>query len=107
MADAPLGFRYDNCLLNLYERGEHAMGFHVDDMAGLVAAAGVAIVSLGAPRTLVFQRIGDKARTAPFRLGGGSLLWMSAAVQDAWKHGLPAEPGAGARISLTFRATAG
>jgi len=103
---ARLGFSYDNCLLNLYEHGGHGMGFHVDDMTGLVAEAGVAIVSLGAPRTLVFHRIGDKAQTAAFRLRGGSLLWTPAAVQMAWKHGLPAEPGAGPRISMTFRATA-
>jgi alkylated DNA repair dioxygenase AlkB len=52
----------------------------------------------------VFQRIGDKTRTATLRLSAGSLCWMPPGVQHLWTHGVPAEPGAGARISLTFRA---
>jgi alkylated DNA repair dioxygenase AlkB len=102
--EARFGHRYNNCLVNLYENGGNTMGFHVDDMRGLVADTGVAIVSVGATRSIVFQRIGNKTRTETLRLTPGSLLWMPSALQELWKHGIPAEPGASARISLTFRA---
>ena len=105
--EARLGWRYDNCLANLYDDGESTMGFHVDHLDGLCAEAGVAVVSLGAPRSLVFRRIGDTSRRVSVRCTPGSLLWMPPAVQSAWKHGVPAEPGAGARISLTFRRLSG
>lgn len=101
-----LGHRYDNCLMNLYEDGARTMGFHVDELRGLAAGAGVAVVSLGATRTLVFRRVDARDQRARVALRAGSLLWMPPAVQDLWQHGVLAEPGAGPRISLTFRALA-
>jgi len=105
------GFTPDNCLLNEYATGAHTMGLHTDRLDDLAPGTGVAIVSLGAPRTLRFvamidgrrPKANEEAREVPVRLGGGSLLVMPAIVQTAWLHGVAAEPDAGLRVSLTFR----
>lgn len=84
--------------------GASSMGFHSDAVAQLEPDTGVAIVSVGAERTLRFRRIDDRARAWDFMLANGSLLFMSDDVQTAYQHAVPVERDAGARISLTFRA---
>lgn len=101
--EARLERRYNNCLVNLYESGSHTMGFHRDDLTGCDRHSGVAIVSLGDPRSLTFQRSGAKSQQWSIALAAGSLLWMSGDVQSRWKHAVLAEPERGARVSLTFR----
>lgn len=99
-----LEFAPNNCLVNYYPDGRSTMGFHRDDTAGLAPNTGVAIVSLGATRTLVFRQREFPDQTVTFPLSSGSLLYMPPAVQDTWQHGVPEEPEAtGGRISLTFR----
>jgi alkylated DNA repair dioxygenase AlkB len=99
-----LGFVPNNCLINYYPDGHSTMGFHRDDTAGLVPETGVAIVSLGTPRTLVFRAKTNHEHCVSFRLPSGSLLYMPPTVQDSWQHGVPEEPEAtGGRTSLTFR----
>ncbi len=98
-----LGYRSNNCLANYYADGESAMGFHSDSTDGLAPATGIAIVSLGAERTITFQAKADKLYTAEFLLRCGSLLFMTAEVQNDWKHAILPQRGATGRISLTFR----
>lgn len=97
------GYRSNNCLLNYYETGTAKMGFLADSNRDLVPGTGVAIVSLGESRTLVFRAKHNKSEEHFLRLGQGSLLYMFPDVQDLWLHALPPEPEAGPRISLTFR----
>ena len=101
--EARLEFRPNNFLLNFYESGEATMGFHSDSTAGLVSGTGVAIISLGAERSITFQSKQDKKVERSYRLKSGSLLYMGAEVQDDWKHAILKQSGAGGRISLTFR----
>jgi alkylated DNA repair dioxygenase AlkB len=103
-AAALAGHPFDNCLLNLYETGLHTMGFHHDSYDGLVDTSWIAIASLGAARPLVF-RSDDHRHHAQQLLEHGSIFLMNRATQLAWSHGLPRLSSAGARISLTFRAT--
>lgn len=98
-----LSFRPNNCLANYYETGQNTMGFHVDSTEELVPGTGIAIVSLGAERTLTFRRMDDTTIRVPYSLRSGSLLYMPAEVQQEWKHGLLKQEGAEGRISLTFR----
>ncbi|MFC4160529.1 alpha-ketoglutarate-dependent dioxygenase AlkB family protein [Chitinimonas lacunae] len=101
-----LGFLPDNCLLNYYPNGAASMGFHYDDTALLAPDSGIAVLSLGAVRTLRFRprhQRGAAGPDFPCRLENGSLLFMSAALQADWLHGLPAEADCGPRLSLTFR----
>jgi len=101
--DAALGFRPNNCLLNYYTDGESSMGFHSDTSEELAPNTGVAILSLGAARPIVFRLKADKTVEHTYALESGSLLHMSDAIQREWLHAIPTAPGAGPRISATFR----
>ncbi|KRB96473.1 alpha-ketoglutarate-dependent dioxygenase AlkB [Duganella sp. Root198D2] len=98
-----LGFTPNNCLLNYYEDGNSSMGFHSDSSEELSAGTGVAIVSLGSMRSLVFRSKADKSVEFDFPLPAGSLIYMTKDVQDHWLHAVPKMRHAGPRISLTFR----
>jgi alkylated DNA repair dioxygenase AlkB len=99
-----LGYIPNNCLANYYPSGESTMGFHSDSAEGLEPGTGIAIVSLGAERTITFRRIDDKSATESYRLPSGSLLWMSLEMQTQWKHAVLVDTAVnGGRISLTFR----
>ena len=104
---AMLGFEITNCLMNRYPTGDHSIGWHTDDTDILAPGTGIAIVSLGATRTLRL-RSGTGVDSDPFvytqvSLEPGSLLVMSQALQHTHKHCIKRESGAGERISLTFR----
>ncbi|MGE0545795.1 MAG: alpha-ketoglutarate-dependent dioxygenase AlkB [Kofleriaceae bacterium] len=96
------GHSFDNCLCNLYETGDHRMGFHTDSYESLEPSSWIAIASLGATRSLVFRSF-DRAYQRSFVLEHGSIVLMDAATQLGWQHAVPRQPGAGTRISLTFR----
>lgn len=102
---APLvGFLPTNCLLNQYPTGDHTIGWHADDVTILAPGTGIAIVSLGAVRTL--QLRGGEAPAFEYTslpLASGSLLFMSQELQHTHRHGIKRQPGAGLRVSLTFR----
>ena len=101
---AELGVEFNNCLLNYYESGENTMGFHADDMTGLQALTGVAIVSLGSARKITYRsKIIPTIRHA-FNLAPGSLLYMDSVVQESWVHAIRKQRDVGPRISLTWRA---
>lgn len=94
------GWLPNNCLLNMYSTGSKTIGFHTDDE--LADSTGVVIISLGAVRELVYRRISDRVEVR-YPLLNGSFLYMGNDVQEEWLHGIPKNPGAGVRISLTFR----
>lgn len=98
-----VGFTPNNCLANHYPDGCSSMGFHSDAIDRLEAGSGIAIVSLGAARDLVFRPRTGSGDDHVRRLEPGSLLLMSAEMQSDWRHGLPACDDTGGRISLTFR----
>jgi alkylated DNA repair dioxygenase AlkB len=100
---AALAFTPTNCLMNRYPTGDHIIGWHVDDVDILAPGTGIAIVSLGAPRTLRLRSGGDPFVYELVRLEPGSLFVMDQALQHTHKHAIKREPGAGERISLTFR----
>ena len=102
VARALAGHDFDNCLCNLYESGENTMGFHADSYDELEPDSLIAIASFGAARPLVF-RSRDRAQLQSYPMESGSILLMDRATQDKWQHALPRSPGAGPRISLTFR----
>ena len=96
------GHAFTNCLCNRYETGANTMGFHYDSYDGLVDGSAIAIASFGATRTLVFRST-DQQHRAEYVLEHGSILVMSAATQRTWMHAVQRSPGAGRRISATFR----
>jgi alkylated DNA repair dioxygenase AlkB len=103
-----LNFRPNNCLLNYYKNGNSYIGFHSDSAVNLAPETGVAVLSLGSPRTMVFRNKADRALQHNLILQPGSLLYMSNEMQLEWLHGIPKESnpedGAiGERISITLR----
>jgi alkylated DNA repair dioxygenase AlkB len=103
MIAAVLGFYPNNCLLNYYPDGESSMGFHSDSSEELVPGTGVAIVSLGAERAMIYRLKADKSVEATVMLPNGSLLFMSDSMQQDWLHAIPKAPGSPPRVSVTFR----
>ena len=101
--EAAIGFRPNNCLLNYYPDGDASMGFHSDSSDELAQNSGVSIVSLGAARSIVFRLKADRGVEHAIELTSGSLLHMPNAIQAEWLHAIPRAPGAGPRISATFR----
>ncbi|MEO7216321.1 alpha-ketoglutarate-dependent dioxygenase AlkB [Mucilaginibacter sp.] len=104
---AQIGFLANNCLINYYANGNSRMGFHSDQTDILATGTGVAILSLGALRTLRFREIIDKTNIVDFALPAGSLLYMDQGVQAKWEHAIPKADIDMPRISLTFRSIAG
>jgi alkylated DNA repair dioxygenase AlkB len=98
-----LGFRPTNCLLNFYESGRSSMGFHSDATHNLADGTGVAIVSVGAARSLTFRSKADEALQVNYPLPHGSLFYMSQMTQDFGMHAVKKSDANDARISLTFR----
>jgi alkylated DNA repair dioxygenase AlkB len=99
-----LNFFPNNCLLNYYENGDDSMGFHSDSSEALEPGTGVAIVSLGSVRSIVFRNKRDRSVEHAYPLPSGSLLYMTEDLQGDWLHAIPKASGVGERISLTFRA---
>lgn len=97
------GFMPTNCLLNLYQDGSSRMGFHSDATDNLDVSTGIAIISLGSTRTMVFRRKDDRSIRSEIALTNGSLLVMSAAMQRDWEHSIKQTDAVGGRISATFR----
>ena len=79
------------------------MGFHSDSSEELVKDTGVAIVSLGSVRDIVYRNKGNKSIEFSYALEPGSVLFMSDSVQKDWLHAIPKREGVGERISITFR----
>lgn len=98
-----LGFAPNNCLINYYLDGKSKMGFHSDQTDILAKGTGVAIISLGATRTLQFRNIANKELVQDISLNAGSLLYMSQEVQHHWQHAIPKSDTSDGRMSLTFR----
>lgn len=98
-----VGFLPNNCLLNYYETGRSFMGFHSDSTEELSAGTGVAIVSLGSARSLIFRSKSDKNIELEYPLPSGSLIYLNKETQDHWLHAIPKTEEVGDRISLTFR----
>jgi alkylated DNA repair dioxygenase AlkB len=92
-----------NCLANRYPTGDSKMGYHADSYASLAETSRIAIVSLGSTRTISFRRNDPCEVVRALELEPGSLLVMGPSVQESYKHAVLPAPGAGCRVSLTFR----
>ncbi|TGG94945.1 alpha-ketoglutarate-dependent dioxygenase AlkB [Natronospirillum operosum] len=99
------GTRFNSVLCNLYQHGQHSMGWHADDEPELGPEPVIASLSLGHARRFVLR---PRAKGNPDRhewsLGHGDLLVMRGQTQQHWLHGIPKTRRAvGPRVNLTFR----
>jgi alkylated DNA repair dioxygenase AlkB len=98
-----IGFKPNNCLINYYPDGASKMGYHSDQTDILEANTGIAIISVGEMRTLVFRNKNNPLDRMMYELPAGSLIYMTHEIQEHWLHAIPASKTEHARISLTFR----
>ncbi len=101
---AELGERFCTAGMCLYRDGKDSVAWHGDTIGrGRAEDTMVAIVSLGAPRSLLLRPRGGGA-TIKNQLGHGDLIVMGGSCQRTWEHCIPktARP-VGPRISIQFR----
>jgi alkylated DNA repair dioxygenase AlkB len=97
------GATFNACLLNLYQNGTQAMGWHQDNEPEIREQSSIVSLSLGAARPFQFRHI-KSGETVKLILNHGSILNMFGATQSFWKHQLPkALKVKEIRINLTFR----
>jgi alkylated DNA repair dioxygenase AlkB len=99
-----LGEPFSTAGLCLYRDGRDSVAWHGDTTGrGSAEDTMVAIVSLGAPRSLLLRPRGG-GRALRHDLGHGDLLVMGGSCQRTWEHAVPKTARAtGPRISVQFR----
>jgi alkylated DNA repair dioxygenase AlkB len=100
-----LGEPFVTAGLCLYRDGRDSVAWHGDTIGrASTEDTVVAIVSVGAPRTLALRPRGGGAAPLRFELGHGDLIVMGGSCQRTWEHAVPktARP-VGPRISVQFR----
>jgi len=100
-----LGEPFRTAGLCLYRDGQDSVAWHGDTIGrGSTQDTMVAIVSLGAPRSLTLRPRGGGGRALRHDLGHGDLLVMGGSCQRTWEHAIPKTTRAtGPRISVQFR----
>ncbi len=91
--------------LCLYRDGADSVAWHGDTIGrGSTHDTIVAIVSVGAARTLALRPRGGGPTAHRFSLGHGDLVVMGGSCQRTWEHAIPKSTSAtGPRISIQFR----
>jgi alkylated DNA repair dioxygenase AlkB len=100
-----LGEPFRTAGLCLYRDGADSVAWHGDRIGrGSKEDTMVAIVSVGAPRSLLLRPRGGGGPTLRHDVGHGDLLVMGGSCQRTWEHAIPktARP-TGPRISIQFR----
>ncbi len=100
-----LGEPFTTAGLCLYRDGQDSVAWHGDKIGRSRSEdTMVAIVSLGAARTLSLRPAGGGRIGAQFALGHGDLVVMGGSCQRTWEHAIlkTAKP-VGPRISIQFR----
>ena len=101
-----LGHHYGTTLpsisANLYRDGQDSVAWHGDRVGRHRTITIVAIVSIGAPRTLLLRPEGG-GPSVGYTLHSGDLLVQGGTCQRTHQHCVPKRAQAGPRISVMFR----
>lgn len=99
-----LGEPFATAGLCLYRDGRDSVAWHGDRIGrGRREDTMVAIVSVGAPRTLLLRPTGG-GPARRYEVGHGDLVVMGGSCQRTWEHAIPKTAKAvGPRISIQFR----
>jgi alkylated DNA repair dioxygenase AlkB len=102
--EAELGEPFRTAGLCYYRNGQDSVAWHGDTKGrGSTEDTMVAILSIGAPRTLLLR---PRTGGPPLKhaLGHGDLLVMGGSCQRTWEHAIPkTTKPVGPRISIQFR----
>ncbi|CAL1136487.1 unnamed protein product, partial [Cladocopium goreaui] len=96
----------DSCNLNLYESGDHSVGWHSDDeflFQGKFQDCLIISLSLGAPRCFELKTMCEPAQMQRLVLHGGDLCTMEGMLQKHYLHRVPKEHSTSPRVNLTWR----
>lgn len=101
---AALEVPFNSIGLNLYRDEHDSVAPHNDTLDDLIRDAPIAVLSLGATRTMSIRAKKAPRRVMHVELAAGSLLVMSWNSQFHYDHGIPKQrTPTGPRISLAFR----
>ena len=95
---------FDSIGLNLYRDHRDSVAPHNDRLEDLLKGHPIALLSLGATRTMVIRQKKPPLRQLRIELEAGSLLLMSWETQLHYDHGIPKQRApSDPRISIAFR----
>jgi alkylated DNA repair dioxygenase AlkB len=101
---ARVGAPFNSVGLNFYRDEHDSVAPHNDKLPGLVPHQPIALLSLGATRTMVIRRKQPPHLKTELELEAGSLLLMGWNAQLHYDHGIPKlRRPVGPRISIAFR----
>ena len=100
------GVRLPSISANLYRDGNDSVAWHGDRVGRNRADTTVAILSLGATRTLLLRPDGG-GPSIGYTLHSGDLLVQGGTCQRTFEHCVPKRAHAGPRISVIFREPGG
>lgn len=104
MVGESLAVPFNSVGLNLYRDGNDSVALHNDRLGELVDGQPIALLSLGATRTMTIRQKQPPRNAMQLDLVAGSLLVMDYVSQIHYDHGIPKERvKLGPRISLAFR----
>jgi alkylated DNA repair dioxygenase AlkB len=100
-----LGEPFRTAGLCLYRDGRDSVAWHGDTIGrGSTHDTMVAIISVGAPRSLLLRPRSGGGDTLRHDLGHGDLIVMGGSCQRTWQHAVPKSARAtGPRVSIQFR----
>ncbi|CAE7747604.1 Alkbh3, partial [Symbiodinium sp. CCMP2456] len=97
----------DSCNLNLYEDGDHSVGWHADDeflFQGKFTDCLIISLSLGGTRWFELKSNGEPFEMHRVLLRSGDLCTMEGLMQKHYQHRVPKERNScEARVNLTWR----
>eukprot|EP00435_Cladocopium_sp_Y103_P020514 s2677_g5.t1 len=96
----------DSCNLNLYESGDHSVGWHSDDeflFQGKFQDCLIISLSLGASRCFELKTMSEPVQMQRLVLHGGDLCTMEGMLQKHYLHRVPKEHSTSPRVNLTWR----
>ena len=97
-------YEFNSVLANLYRTGQDSNGWHADNEKELGKNPVIASITLGQERYFKIKHIRDNSLKKDLLLEHGSLLVMSGAMQNNWKHTIAkTKKPIGERLNLTFR----
>ena len=95
---------FNSILVNLYQDGNHSMGWHADDEPELGPEVTIAALSLGAVREIRFRHRHKNGLTVVLPVAHGSILMMHPPLQKYWLHELPKRKNITTpRVNFSFR----
>ena len=95
---------FNSILMNLYQDGNHSMGWHADDEPELGPEVTIASLSVGAAREIRFRHRHKIGLKVLLPVAHGSILMMYPPLQKYWLHELPKRKSITTpRVNFSFR----